>query len=117
MEGGLRVMRNPTIDEVVGADQVQSVTAPHVPEVEGHDLKGIGLDFSFLKAETGEGSIDQYLEHPLNFNNSKPMARVIRGLTGMFDNLNLAIIDIVIGGLEYVKGRRSTSAETQTTDH
>jgi hypothetical protein len=108
-------MSGTSIDEAVGID------APVVdPQETVHQQAGgFGFDFDFFKAETGEGRIEDYLDHPLNFNSSKPMARVIRGLTGMFDNLNLAIIDIVIGGLEYVKDKsnRSTKAESEATNY
>jgi hypothetical protein len=104
-------MQGTSIDEAVGIDA--PVADPQ--EMVQQQVGGFGFDFDLFKAETGEGRIEDYLEHPLNFNNSKPMARVIRGLTGMFDNLNLAIIDIVIGGLEYVKSR--SKAETPKTDY
>lgn len=60
----------------------------------------------FLKVETGEGPIELYIEHPLNFSKSKGLARIIRGLTGWFGALNLAIIDVVIGLLEFTKERK-----------
>lgn len=56
-------------------------------------------------AETGDGPISDYMDHPLNFNNSKSMARIIRGATGMLGKLNLAIVDIGVGVLEFAKGR------------
>lgn len=62
-----------------------------------------------LKAETGSGSIESYLNHPMNFNSSKAVARMLRGLTGMFGSLNYAIIDIVIGGLDLMKNSRKAA--------
>jgi hypothetical protein len=56
-----------------------------------------------LKTPTGEGTIEEYLIHPLNFNESKGMARVLRGLTGFLGNINLAIADIIIGALDVLK--------------
>lgn len=50
-----------------------------------------------LTAETGEGSVEDYLSHPLNYNNSRSLAQIIRGVTGIFGDLRLAIVDIVIG--------------------
>lgn len=63
----------------------------------------VGLDLSILKSPTGAGSIGDYLEHPMNFNSSKGMARVLRGLTGMMGSLDLAIIDITVGILDLLK--------------
>ena len=63
---------------------------------------GMSIDLGFLFAETGEGSIDDYVDHPMNFNSSKGLAQVLRGLTGMFFDLKLAIIDIVLGSFKMV---------------
>lgn len=57
----------------------------------------------WLKAPTGEGKIEDYIDHPMNFNNSKPVAQVLRGLTGMFNNLNYAAIDVVLGIMKMKK--------------
>jgi len=59
-----------------------------------------------LSSPTGEGSIGEYLEHPLNFNNSKGLAQIIRGVTGLLGNLNLAIVDIVFGFLRFSKEKK-----------
>lgn len=60
-----------------------------------------------ITAETGEGSIESYLDHPMNFNNSMGLAQTLRGLTGIIGNLNLAIIDIVFGALRFSKEKRN----------
>ncbi len=96
----------PTLDEVsidsqvnpgeVKADQGEAVDQP---EEQG----GFSLDFSFLKAETGEGTIEDYLDHPMNFNKSLSVARMLRGATGLFGSLRLAIIDIALGAFEFAK--------------
>lgn len=62
-----------------------------------------GLDLSILKSPTGVGSVGDYLEHPMNFNKSQGMARILRGLTGILGNLDLAIIDIAVGLLDLLK--------------
>lgn len=54
----------------------------------------------WLKSPTGGGSIESYVNHPLNFNGSWGLAQVIRGLTGIFTNLDYAVIDIVMGALK-----------------
>jgi hypothetical protein len=64
------------------------------------------FDFSFLKAQTGEGSIESYLQSPLNFNESRAVARILRGLQGMVGNMDYAIVDISVGILDYMRGRR-----------
>lgn len=58
-----------------------------------------------LTAQTGEGSVESYMEHPMNVLNNTAGARILRGLTGIFGNLDLAIIDIVVGVLDLLKNR------------
>lgn len=53
-----------------------------------------------MTAETGEGPIAGYRDHTLNFTNDEVGARFARGLTGLFDNLNLAVIDLLISGIQ-----------------
>jgi hypothetical protein len=62
-----------------------------------------------LTAETGEGSINSYIDHPMNFSNSMGLAQLIRGLTGMIGNLNLAIVDVIFGALRFSKEKRGAS--------
>jgi len=58
-----------------------------------------------LKTKTGEGTIADYQEHPLNFNNNKYLGQILRGLTGILGALDLAIIDIGMGVLGLFKDR------------
>lgn len=94
-----------TIDELVGKGTEHGpYTNPGTDSFEEPIVQQRrGLDLSFLKAETGEGPIESYFDHPLNFNESKGMARILRGATGLFGSLNLAIIDIGIGLLDVMK--------------
>lgn len=52
---------------------------------------------TILTMETGEGSIDDYMQHPLNYKRNRGIAQILRGLTGIIGNLKLAIIDIGLG--------------------
>jgi hypothetical protein len=70
------------------------------------------FDFSKLTAETGEGSIEEYMTHPMNWDNSKETARIIRGVTGIAGKLNLAIVDILIG-LFGIQKKRADKNEQQ----
>jgi hypothetical protein len=62
---------------------------------------------AWLKAPTGDGTVESYQVHVLNFNGSMGMARVIRGLTGMFGSLNFAVVDVLIGILDLSKERKA----------
>lgn len=58
---------------------------------------------AFLTADTGDGSIESYQNHALNFNGSLGLAQVIRGATGMLGSLNKAAFDIVFGFMRMQK--------------
>lgn len=60
-------------------------------------------DLSFLAARTGEGSVDEYINHPLNFDNRASTARILRGCTGLCGQLDYALIDIALGVIEKIK--------------
>lgn len=62
---------------------------------------------NILTAETGAGSIGDYIQHPMNFNQSQGLAQILRGLTGIVGNLNLAVIDVVLGALRFSKEKRA----------
>lgn len=64
------------------------------------------IDFSFLRTETGAGNIEDYINHVLNINGSRATAQILRGLTGLFGALNLAVIDIALGICELIKEKR-----------
>lgn len=89
-----------TIEQEMNGDYMEQGTQQDIPQLEGEVQQRKGIDFSFLSAPTGDGAIEDYLDHPMNFNNSKGVARIIRGFTGMFGSLNYALVDIVLGALD-----------------
>lgn len=94
-------MSNASINDLISDDVKQFSQSEYIPPVEPEVKKG--FDLSFLKAPTGSGSVSEYVDHALNFNNSMGMARVLRGVTGLMGDLNLAIVDIVVGALDVLK--------------
>lgn len=73
---------------------------------------GLKIDFSFLMAKTGQGSISEYIDHPLNRKQSEGMAQALRGFTGMFGALDYAVVDIVIGGFKVMQeNKRAGNAD------
>jgi hypothetical protein len=94
-------------DEMVREEIQQENPEQFVPETPSGG--GMSINLSFLKAPTGEGSVEDYMDEPLNFDKSKSTARILRGFTGLLGALNLAIIDIVIGMLEKVKERKTNA--------
>jgi hypothetical protein len=77
---------------------------------EDYSAGGMGSSSSnlieLLKSPTGEGPIEDYINQPLNFDNSKGMAQVLRGLTGLLGSLNYAVIDIVLGTFAWAREKR-----------
>lgn len=82
-------------------------------ETEVNDAPGVRLampDLSFLAAQTGEGAVEEYLEHPLNFDHTKSTARILRGCTGLCGQLDYALIDIALGIIEKLRGKENGEA-------
>ena len=75
----------------------------NMPGVEEAAPGGIKFDLGFLATKTGPGSVNDYIDHPLNFKQSKGMAQMIRGFTGLAGELDLAIVDITLGAFQFVK--------------
>ena len=77
------------------------------PETEQDETQGRGFSLpQWIMAETGDGPIESYIEHPLNFNQSRGFAQILRGLSGILGNLKLAVIDISLGVLQVLKERK-----------
>ena len=74
------------------------------------DPQTLHVDFSFLRTPTGPGSIEEYIDHPLNSTGSRGLAQIIRGISGFAGSLDLAIIDITIGALQLAKERKTAAA-------
>lgn len=104
-------MQGSTINEAIGAVETQD-TAQMAQEAErsGMNLSGITAPVSGfldkLKAKTGEGDITQYENHVLNFRKSPAIAKILRGVTGIFGEVNLAIVDIMIGMFEIMQEKK-----------
>lgn len=92
-------------DEIMGAPE-EEITQP-MPEAPAAGGGGFRLP-DWVKAQTGPGPLEQYVDHALNFNKSKALARIIRGMTGIIGEMNYAIVDIAMGVLEFVKPQKQT---------
>lgn len=93
-----------SIDQAA-AQAAQEPTAVDLPFTDLQELetdaRGFKIDLDFLWIETGEGSVDEYLEHPLNFKKSAGLAQVIRGISGVVGNaFNYWWVDVIMGGLK-----------------
>lgn len=95
------------LDEKIG-DYMEDENIKTENETEDfEDNNKMSFDFSFLKTKTGPGSVEDYVENPLNFNNTKETAQILRGVSGFTDDLDLALIDIIIGIFKMFKGGKN----------
>jgi hypothetical protein len=103
-------MSGTTLNDIAGVQELPVGELPIQEQypVEEEQTEGRGSEFfkTILTAETGSGSISEYKDHPMNFTNSKAFAHVLRGLTGIFGSLNLAIVDIGVGAFQFLKEKR-----------
>jgi len=75
---------------------------------------GVNVDFSFLLAKTGDGSIADYLDHPLNAKKSEGMAQVLRGFTGIFGSLDYGLVDVGLGSLKIIQEKKGAVTREQS---
>lgn len=88
----------------------EELQAPELPPEETEQPQGFQLNLDWLWADSPDEPIESYIEHPLNFGRSKGIAQALRGLEGIFGNLRKAVIDIIIGTLNYAKERNNDQA-------
>ena len=83
-------------------------------DVDAAQLYGPQIDLSWLKAKTGPGTIESYIDHPLNASRSRGVAQILRGVTGLAGDLDLAVIDIGLGLVEVIKEKRVSRGQAVT---
>jgi hypothetical protein len=68
-----------------------------------------------LQVQTGEGEIEQYRISPLCFDQSEGLGQILRGISGFLgsDILRLAILDLIIGTMKWIKSIRKPMAVNQ----
>lgn len=94
----------PTLDEFASQEETVATAQPESAEELAAQPVGPRIQLpEFLKAKTGPGPIEDYIDHPMNIGRSPHFARILRGLTGMFTALDYAIVDIVIGAAGFKK--------------
>ncbi|MFV0516770.1 MAG: hypothetical protein ACK5MV_05185 [Aminipila sp.] len=108
------------LDEAMGNEEFEATesvggvtTEPQQPQFRLTDFLP---NIDFILAETGEGNIENYIQHPLNFKSSKGIAQMLRGFTGICGSLNYAIIDITLGAFEIMREGREQHETTDRTE-
>lgn len=95
-----------TIEEELRNEEVAGTENMEFENVVEEEVESPGIDIlGILKAETGPGAADDevYIQHPLNYNGSKGIARILRGITGMFGVSRSALADILVGSYQLFK--------------
>jgi hypothetical protein len=101
-------MEGPTIAEAALVDPLDEETTPAgMPAPE--PSRPSWWD-RLISAETGEGPLSSYRDHTINFTGDEGGARLARGMTGLFDNLNLAVVDLVVGAVQLLLKKRPSPA-------
>jgi hypothetical protein len=60
-----------------------------------------------LRSKSGEGTITDYKNNSLNINNDENIAQILKGFSGMFGNINSAVLDIIMGTINYFKSKKN----------
>lgn len=103
-------------EAMIESEEFEGAAQSFNPPLEEEEVNGFRFempDFSFLLKPTGEGSIENYMNDPLNFDGKKSTARILRGATGLLGALNYAIIDIGLGVLEKMREKKNEAADTE----
>ncbi len=53
-------------------------------------------------AESPDVPVEEYIHHPLNWAESRGLARALRGAEGLVGSLRYAVLDLVVGVAEFV---------------
>lgn len=94
-----------SIEEYLGSGDVGDVgDDAGIPGQEAGETLKVKLP-DFLLAKTGPGNIESYINHPLNVKDNAGLAQIIRGLTGMFNSLDYAVVDIIVGAFRFFTGK------------
>ena len=84
---------------------------PTIQEHQEQTQQTAHFSFDFLRTPTGAGSIEEYIDHPLNADSSRGVAQMLRGFTGIAGDLKLAILDIALGFINVLKEKRPVKQE------
>lgn len=53
-----------------------------------------------FKAKSSDKPIEEFTQHPFNYDKKNSTGRIIRGLEGLLGALNYAIVDLIMGFVE-----------------
>jgi len=93
----------------------ETVLIEDTPHIEGETVSNLektsGFNFlEFILSPQLEEDESKYLNHPVNFNKSGGLAQALRGIDGLVGNTKLAVMDVVIGIVRFLKERKKKPA-------
>ncbi|OPZ96766.1 MAG: hypothetical protein BWY70_01670 [Bacteroidetes bacterium ADurb.Bin408] len=92
------------LDEVNGQAGQEDFLAPPPPMPEATIPGGI---LNTLLKKSPNKAIEEYENHPLNYDKKQSTGRILRGLEGLFMDLNYAVVDVLLGVIEkWKEGRK-----------
>lgn len=98
-----------TLDDIANDETMETLPVIEAPGEYDQEIVNDNRRAELLKklltTETGPGPLTDYIDHPMNFNKSNGLAKILRGISGFLggNSLRLAVLDIVMGVLEFSK--------------
>jgi len=89
-------MNEKTIEQQIQEEQTGIPVMPEGETQAVSEESSINLA-DIMTRPTGEGQIEDYLQHPLNLDSTLSSAKIIRGLTGLIGGINYWWTDVIIG--------------------
>jgi len=82
-------------------------------KIEGVQIEKENLATKIFNAPSPKKKVEEYLNHPLNFDQEISTGRIIRGVEGIIGNLDRAMVDVILGVIEKVFKIVSTKRRTE----
>ena len=91
----------------------QEIIEPADPEPSQTSQTWLDRLLGALSAPAKREPVEGYRDHPLNFAGSQAIARILRGIEGLAGDLDYAVIDVILGVIEYLRGRSVDAEQSQ----
>ena len=96
---------NETIDDIIQGDSQGADTSVAGSQYlqDANGMEDVGTPTPWYMAESPDVPVEDYITHPLNYDESVALARVIRGCEGLLGGLRYALVDVIVGALQYAR--------------
>ncbi len=69
--------------------------------------------WDIITTKTGQGNLENYIDNPLNYDNTKETGQVLRGLSGFTGDLDLAVVDIIMGIFRKASKKKGLTSQNE----